>query len=373
MTIRKRSWTSPKGEQKVAWLVDYRDGAGTRRSKQFVRKRDAEAWQTQAAWEVAKGVHTADSQSITVAGAGEIWIKRAEADGLERTTIEGYRGILDSHIIPLIGSQRLSRLTMPMVRSYVDELLATRSRSTAARALRHLRMLLVEAQRRGLVAQNVAAGVKLGAATRQKGRVAIPSKAELQAMIATSDDDLRPFVITAIFTGLRASELRGLTWANIDLKKGVLSVTQRADRFNVIGPPKSASSRRAVPLAPAVVSELRAWKLRCPKGPLNLAFPAPEGGVLHYSHFMKRRFLPMQVRAGVCDERDGVPRARYSLHSLRHAAASAWIKQRIDLKRLQSWLGHASIEMTLNVYGHLIEDEAGDAILLASAQRELLG
>ena len=198
-------------------------------------------------------------------------------------------------------------------------------------------------------------------------------------MIKASDDDLRPLLLTAIFTGLRSSELRGLRWSDVDLKKNCVTVGQRADRYNVIGPPKSGAARRTVPLPPVVATELKKWKLRCPKSSLDLAFPAPGGGVLHYKNFMSRRFFPMQVKAGVTVEtgRDetGAPilEAKYGLHDLRHAAASAWIKQCIDLKRLQSWMGHSSIQVTLNVYGHLIEDESGDATLAAAAQRELLG
>jgi integrase len=345
--------------------VDYRDGAGARRSKQFTRKRDAEAWITRAAWEVSRGVHTADSQSVTVEQAGNIWLARGEADNLERATLQNYRAILNRHIAPLIGAERLSRLTMPLVRTFADRLLETRSRATAARALHHLRMILKEAQGRGLVAQNVALGVKLAKAGRDKKRVEIPSREDLQAMIATSNDTLRPFLITAIFTGLRSSELRGLLWSNVDLKRALLTVTQRADRFNVIGSPKSAAAHRTIPLPPIVVSELRAWKLRCPHSPLGLAFPAPEGGIQDYKHFMVRRFLPMQEKAGISPP--------HGLHSLRHAAASAWIKQGIDLKRLQTWMGHGSIQLTLDVYGHWLKDEGQDAALAAAAQKELLG
>ncbi len=215
------------------------------------------------------------------------------------------------------------------------------------------------------MAQNVAVGVRLGKGVREKERVTIPTKEELQAMIKASDDDLRALVMTAIFTGLRASELRGLPWKDVDLKKCCITVSQRADRYNVIGPPKSAAARRTVPLPPAVVTKLKKWKLRCPKSELGLAFPAPQGGVLHYKNFMIRRFFPMQVKARV--------EAKYGLHDLRHAAASAWIKQRIDLKRLQTWMGHSTIQVKLNIYGHLIEDESGDAALAAAAQRELLG
>lgn len=241
-------------------------------------------------------------------------------------------------------------------------------------------MILTEAQGRGLVGQNAAAGVRLGRADREKEKVVIPAKAELKAMIAACDDDLRALVLTGIFTGLRASELRGLRWSDVDLKKGTVAVTQRADRYNVIGPPKSAAARRTVPLPPAAVTELKKWKLRCPNSDLGLAFPAKEGGVLHYRNFMRRQFFPMQIAAGVAvdtgavDEHgEPVLRAKYSLHASRHAAASAWIKQRIDLKRLQTWMGHSSIQVTLNVYGHLIEDESGDAALAAAAQKDLLG
>jgi integrase len=63
---------------------------------------------------------------------------------------------------------------------------------------------------------------------------------------------------------------------------------------------------------------------------------------------------------------------RYAFHCLRHAAASAWIKQRVDLRRLTTWLGHSSVQITLDTYGHLIKDEQGDAALVAAAQAELL-
>jgi integrase len=118
------------------------------------------------------------------------------------------------------------------------------------------------------------------------------------------------------------------------------------------------------PLPPALVTELKAWKLRCPISKLDLVFASPSGGVLNYKNFMVRRFLPMLEQAGV---------KRIGLHGLRHAAASAWIKQGVDLKRLQTWMGHGSIQLTIDRYGHLLKDEGRDAALAAAAERELLG
>ena len=76
---------------------------------------------------------------------------------------------------------------------------------------------------------------------------------------------VRPLLVTAVFTGLRASELRGLTWDDVDFDAKTLTVRQRADRWDTLGAPKSDSGKRTIPLAPVVVSALREWKLACPR------------------------------------------------------------------------------------------------------------
>ncbi len=384
-SIRKRTLPPAKdGSVKTVWLVDYRDGAGKRRFKQFPRRKDADTWLTTAAWQVSQGVHTADSQSVTVKDAADVWVKTAEANDRERGTIDQYKQLRDLHIVPLIGAEKLSRLSQPRIEAFRDQLLETRSKAMTGKIVRALSRILGEAQRRGMIAQNVARDVKVARSSREKTKVVIPTKPELRAMIEHAGEGLKPLVMVAIFAGLRASELRGLRWADVDLKGRTITVAQRADKYGVIGPPKSEAGYRIIPISAALVIELRAWKLRCPNGDLALVFPNIEGGVQDYSHLTKRRFNPLQIAAGVCDPVlvDGVPkldkkgaavmRARYGLHSLRHAAASAWIKQRIDLKRLQKWIGHEDISLTINTYGHLIEDGEGDAALIEAAQAELL-
>lgn len=377
MAIRKREWTSPDGTPKQAWQVDYRDQSGKRRAKQFARKKDAEAWFTQAGWEVSKGLHTPDSQSTTVAKAADLWVEKAEQEKRERGTIEQYRALADLHIKPLLGAERLSRLSRPRVEAFRDELLRTRSKAMASKIVRALSSVLADANRRGLVAQNVASEVRVVRSKRDKKKIEIPTTAELKAMLAGAGSDLKPLLMMAIYTGLRASELRGLRWKDVNLKAGTVTVSQRADRYCEIGPPKSDAGHRTIPLAPALVAALKEWKLACPIGELGLAFPNTKGGVQIYQHLLRRKFFPLQIAAGICDEvgktEEGAPilKPRYGLHALRHAAASAWIKQRIDLKRLQTWMGHASIAMTLDVYGHLLSDASGDADLVAAAHAEL--
>ncbi|MCW3796486.1 site-specific integrase [Sphingomonas sp. BN140010] len=366
--IRKRTWTDTSSEQHTAWLVDYRDNAGKRRGKQFARKKDAEAWLTQAAWHVSQGTHTADSQSITVAKAAEQWIERGRRDGLEPTTIAAYDQHARLHLVPLCGSKRLSQLTTPMVEGYRDQLVDKLSRPMAIRVLRSLSSIISEAQRRGQVAQNVARNVKVKRAARQRAKAVIPSKASLRALLRAAegagDAQGQALVMLALFGGLRASELRGLAWSGLDLKGASVTISQRADAKGKIGAPKSASSRRTVPLPPSALTALKTWKLACRATELDLVFPSVGGKVMSHRYMSLNVLQPLLGAAKV---------APLGLHDLRHAAASLWIEQRVDAKRVQTWLGHHSIQVTFDTYGHLFEAVERDSSVAAAIEKALIG
>ena len=119
MSVRKRLL----GDGEVRWLVDYKDGGGDRRAKQFTTKREAEAFHVKARGEVTAGIHTPDAASITVAQAADRWLARCEREGLEPASVLDYRAHLKLHIIPFIGSTKLSRLTVPILNAFRDQLL----------------------------------------------------------------------------------------------------------------------------------------------------------------------------------------------------------------------------------------------------------
>jgi integrase len=282
---------------------------------------------------------------------------------------------------------KLAQLTAPLVRTFEDRLRQDRSPAMVRKVLRSLGAILADAQERGLVAQNVVHGLRhrrrgreRRAERRQNGRlkigVDIPTPDEIKAIVAHLDGPRRPLLLTAIFAGLRASELRGLRWQDIDLKRGELHVRQRADRYGKVGRPKSEAGERTVPLPPMVVSVLREHKLACPYGELGLAFPNSRGSFDHRITIVERAFKPAQVAAGVVD-RHGA--AKYKgLHSLRHFYASWCINRRVDgglelpLKMVQARLGHASIQMTADRYGHLFPS-GDDGAELAMAERAFFG
>lgn len=223
--------------------------------------------------------------------------------------------------------------------------------------------MLTFCQGQGLIAQNVATGVKIKSDDRQKARQLkegrdFPSKQEIRQLIDAAPDRWRPFLVTAVFSGMRASELRGLRWQDVDLDEVVVHVTQRADAWRRIGAPKSAAGTRTIPLTPMAINALRQWRLVCPVGELGLVFPNGAGNVDSLTNIARRVWKPLQVACGIVTENG---KARYSFHSLRHAAASLFIATLgWTPKRVQSVLGHASITMTYNTYGHLFTDREGD-------------
>ena len=98
---------------------------------------------------------------------------------------------------------------------------------------------------------------------------------------------------------MRASELRGLTWGHVNFDANVIEVRQRADRWNDIGEPKSASSNRDIPMTPMVANTLKEWRLACPNGEANLVFPNGAGKVESLGNIWSRFFTPLQVACGI--------------------------------------------------------------------------
>jgi integrase len=362
-----------KEPTREAWIVDYTDQQGERHIRTFDLKKDAVAYHATVKVDVGKGVHTAPSKSITVAMAAEDWLTYVTGEGRERTTLDGYRQHVKLHIVPRIGKVKLANLTTPGVEAFRDSLLADMSRPMAKKVLGSLKSLLKDAKRRGNVAQNVAADVSIGINGRSKAKLDIPTRAEIQRMVdAAPAGRGRALLLTAALTGLRASELRGLRWEDVDLARGRLSVKQRADRYGDIGRPKSASGERTLPIGDMVINTLREWKLRCPrKG--GLVFPTGTGTIENHSNIAQRILDPAQIAAGIVGA-DGKP--KYGLHSLRHFYASWCINRRQDgglelpPKTVQARLGHASIVMTLDRYGHLFPSH-DDGAELTEAERAI--
>jgi len=285
--VRKRIWTTKTGEH-TAWVADYfsprPDGKRQRHTKTFATRKEANAWLAHT-----QGIRTPAHASPAVLEAGEQWIAQAETDGLERATVRQYRQHLDLHIKPFLGHPKLCDLTPGAIQSFRNVLVRQgRSRMLVGKVVSSLGSILAEAMAKWRAMQarhdRWRARVEKRHTTRLQVGVDIPQKDGIRAMLDHAGR-LRPLLVRAVFTGLRASELRGLTWDAVDLDRKVLTVRQRADRWNATDSPKSDTGKREVPLAPIVVTTLKEWKLACPRfadgeeAGLWLVFPNSNGEV----------------------------------------------------------------------------------------------
>jgi integrase len=358
MSVRKRTWKTATGGAREAWIADLVDKNGDRHIETFRSKQEAEDYAAKARINRKRGMHIAPSKSITVAEACDKWIKYIEAEGRERSTLDQYRSHVRLHIIPSLGKTRLAKLETE-VEAFRDDLLANLSLKSVLKANKY-----------GHIAQ----GTTIGTPNRDKRKLEvgrdIPTITEIKRMAAAAvDTRARALLLLAAFTGLRASELRGLRWSDIDLKKGEVHVRQRADKYQEIGDPKSAGSRRSVPLDLSTVGDaLKQWKLKCANFEGDLVFPDSQGGPMHHRLFLLILRSVMKS-AGIRNE--------YGLHSFRHFFASWCINPKADggrqlpPKSVQALLGHSSITMTLDVYGHLFPRNDDPAELARSVQNVL--
>lgn len=178
--------------------------------------------------------------------------------GLEQRTIVQYRQHLDLHIIPFLGSTLLSRLAVPVVRNFEDEMIdADRSPSMVRKVLvsriasrRCTRARSGHKKSRTREEPRPTEGQRPTSrdAPERQAEIGTFSREEIKAIVDALEGKWRPLLLTVIFTGLRASEIRGLRWSDVNIEGREVRVHQRADRFNQIGKPKSEAGERTVPI-----------------------------------------------------------------------------------------------------------------------------
>ena len=397
MSVRKRTWVTRTGETKEAWIADFTDGTGKRHIKTFTEKNSrgspkkmAKAYAASVATAVNTGTHVALDGQTTIADAAEKWVKRVEANGMrndgaaERATVRQYREHVRLHIVPRVGELKLAKLTKKDVENFRDGLLKKGDGKAAPKPLSRAMAIKVLTSFKSLLkvagVGHHAADVTLGNKKRDQRKLEIgrdiPTPAEIKRLIDAAKDNPKKHAMlrTLVFTGLRASELRGLRWRDVDRTHGELRVTQRADRFNDIGSPKTKESRRTIPIGPELTRVLGTWWLQCPKTELDLVFPTSTGAVDHHKN-VDRGLAPVMKAAGIVNK-DGTPKYT-GLHAFRHYFASWCINpkerggRQLTPKVVQTLMGHSSIVMTLDLYGHLFPS-GDDRTALAEDEKAAL-
>jgi integrase len=374
------------GQTTDYWVADFKDGSGRRHQRHFKSKKDATAFEQKNRVAIREGTYVAVDRNLTIEDAAKIWLARVEANGMrhrgpvEATTLNQYKQHVDLHIVPRVGTLKLAKMSPADVEKFRDGLLAKRddgkpgmSRAMARKVLTSFKSLL-KANKCGHLADDVSIGAdKRNQRKLEIGRD-IPTREEISklAKAAKSSPRLYALVLTAALCGLRASELRGLRWCDVDFKAGELHVRQRADRFNRIGPPKSKEGRRTLPIDPTLSLALKELKFASERDDQAYVFATSTGAIEHHKN-MLRSLEPIMTAAGLA--KGG--KSKYALHALRHFFASWCINptnrdgRQLQAKEVQELMGHSSIVITMDLYSHLFPS-GNDRSELAASVKSLL-
>jgi integrase len=345
MSISKRS------ERPSPWLARSRGPDGQERSKAFRRKIDAERWLATQEVDRLRGQWT-DPRFAKTTFAEWVPTYVASRVHLAPSTRATAQSLMQNHGLPYFGRRALGSVTQTDVQAFVSGLQAS---GLAASTVRQCYLLAAgvfgSAVDADLIARSPCRGIHLPQADQNEMRFLTAD--EVTALTTAIDSRYVALVATAAYTGARFGELAALSASRLDLLRGTLTVTQHLSEVKgrtMVRPPKTPASRRQIAL-PQFLCEILGTHLATHASPEGFVFTSPNGEPLRRTNFRRRTFLPA-VRASV-----GEP---MRFHDLRHTHVALLIAQGEHPKIIQTRLGHSSIQVTLDLYGHLFEglDEA---------------
>jgi integrase len=362
--------------------------APDRHRESFDTKKLADAALTKARGDRNEGVYIAPKSVPTFKEVADDWLTGKA--GCKPSTLDAWRVHIETHLLPLHGL-RVNQITIGKVESLRDALLRDVTEKEATEEIPERKRLAAQTVNKVLTTAAAVLErairhnwcVKNPAALVERARIApnqvlegeAPSRdanrpvredevlnlGEIRRLLDASDPGYyRTLFMTAALTGMRSGELLGLRWSDVELNENRIQVRRSLSWARVrdsdgeppelaqprFFEPKTATSRRTIPVASELIAALKRWKLQCPKGKDDLVFPSPTsetGAPAHRSNVLKRGLYPALTRAKL---------RRVDMHSLRHSFASILIAAGTPITEVQALLGHSSAQTTLKVYSH---------------------
>jgi integrase len=371
-SVRKRRWTTPSGEPKTAWVVDYADSHGVRQRKHCPNKKTADAFRISIEGQMQAGTYRASADKVTVKSACESFLEYCEGrnerdERMTRKMLAVYRGHINNHVLHPedgVSSRKLSQFTARSVGDFRDRIrTAGVTVATSRKILATLHAVLKYAISQEWVATNAAHGVKvIGSRDEGSKKIVPPSKEEMRLLIDAAGEGLRLMLVFAVSAGARAGGQWAAWWRDVNFDKGGFNISRRVDVYGEEGSPKSSAGVRGVPLSSRLVAMLKAWKLKSRfSKPDDLIFANRVGGYLGHDNLVKRKFLPLfdalEAKHKEDPQQYPVAPTRFNWHGLRHFAVSCWIEAGLAPETVQTFAGHASLQVTMDRYGHLFPSD----------------
>ncbi len=324
------------------------------------RKGDAQKRLNELLVSLEKGVPVPTGK-LTVTEHLNQWLEGYVKTNCSIRTYDGYKSIVEHHLIPALGNIKLKELQPPAIQAYYGKACETLSARTVHHQHRVLSQSLKYAVRQGYLGRNPAEFVDPPTPRKKVMRTLTP--AEVETLLETAKDNhYYPVIYTAVSTGLRQAELLGLRWRDIDLDMASISVSQvlyKRQGVCQFKEPKTAHSRRRVSMTPKLALFLRDYKLECQLSGKALTFDSlvfsnSEGKPLDPG-VLSHDFARIVKRAGL---------EHLRFHDLRHTFASLMLLRGAKPKVISEALGHSSVAFTMDTYSHIISGMQEDAMAL---------
>lgn len=300
------------------------------------------------------------SIAVTFGEFLERW-QQKELVNLKPSTATTIRSQIRRHLVPLLGDVQLGELTVERIQGAIAHLARTHSPKTLRNLRATLQIAWRSAQAWGYASHNAIAGVRVP----RRGRIErfFFSLEEVRKILAGAREPEHTVYWLAAETGMRAGELAGLRWADVDLEGLMVRVVQSAWRGK-LQQPKTACAVRTFALSRQLASHLQTFKTSWRLNPGDLLFATRSGKPADMNLLVKRKLHPLLAGLGI-----RVP-AGTGLHAFRHTNSSLMDRLQVPLKVRQERLGHSDPRLTLGVYTHVAsEDDSRVAFQLG----ELLG
>ena len=339
-------------------------GTGKQIQKSFTGKTEAEVRKKMTAVlaEVDKGEYREPSK-LTVAAWMNEWLSEYTGN-VKRSTRECYSGAVRNHIIPALGNTKVTALTTRQIQKFINGLCNVKTGeplSAASVKLVYvtLRSALEKAADCEIIRTNPAEGVELPKVERTEVQV-LDNEGMIKFLNSISGSEFENLFTVLLFTGMRRGEALGLTWDNIDFRKGIIKISQQLQCMTDTGDfelvtPKSGKSRTICP-AEIVMQALKAEQIRQNKNRLK-AGPAWNNPYnLVFTNALGRYFIPQTIWENFKKLAAQAGYEGATVHDLRHTFAVNSLRSGDNVKSVSAALGHASTSFTLDVYASVTEE-----------------
>lgn len=338
--------------------------------KTFTHRADAQSW----AAEVKRGVDHGTLRAPTKRTLGEAagaWLAGAEAGTIRNrsgneykpATLRGYRQALEDHVLPALSGRKMNAVTTSDLQALVDRWSAEgQSPSTIRNSIKPLQAIYRRARAREGLAVNPTRDLELPAPNAKEVEIVAPNVAAQLLDVLPAED--RALWATALYAGLRYGELRALRWSAVDLAGGSIRVTESWDPKDGAIAPKTKNSQRTTPLPGLLRDYLMEHRIGAGEPPVDaLVFGDNKGKPFQAATIYRRADRAWEARS----------LGRLRLHQARHTYASFMIAAGVNAKTLSSFMGHSSIKVTFDLYGHLMPGTEAEAAALLDRYLTLEG